>query len=131
MNWLFAWWLSDDRYINRLPSWLRVAILLWAVIGITVSLFRLTALWLGPAAACWIIGAAAVSLGFGLWFALRQSGIPDRTSAEPCVKCGYDLGANMTTRCPECGTACVAHSAEYVHRHRGGNVSERTTGKLP
>jgi hypothetical protein len=32
---------------------------------------------------------------------LTESGFPT------CVKCGYDLTGNASSRCPECGTACV------------------------
>jgi hypothetical protein len=41
--------------------------------------------------------------------ALRGDAIARRRSRGLCLACGYDLTANVSGTCPECGTRRVAH----------------------
>jgi hypothetical protein len=131
MNWLLAWFFPRDRDGRRNgPSLLGSFAIGWVVAGVHFTLVRCVVAWLGPTTAFWAVGAFLLLLAVGLGFALHRPTVYDLVATEPCVKCGYDLGANLTTRCPECGTACVAHSARYVRRHRGGRGVPSTKGEM-
>ena len=55
----------------------------------------------------------ALAVGF-VWFAWdRPREIRNARRARGlCVHCGYDLTANVTGVCPECGTECGKHVAK-------------------
>jgi len=44
---------------------------------------------------------------FGIWRGARASSVYQQSMSRRCTKCGYDLRANSSGRCPECGEQVV------------------------
>ena len=78
---------------------LPVAVVVAAVSGL-ILIDRIG--WIPLLGAPLVIGLGA---GLGWWFAGLGADPPGGAGDARCRGCGYDLTANISGRCPECGTA--------------------------
>ena len=62
----------------------------------------------------WFYFGSAALVGIEVWVSVRHC-----ESFPKCPNCNYNLTGNTSGRCPECGTAIVAHTPKLSARIRG------------
>src|SRR5689334_8826997 len=66
----------------------------------------------------WPLMISAMLFIAGGWL-LRRSWWPRRVGSAPhCRRCGYNVDAIPSQRCPECGAALTPQDVVHGHRHR-------------
>jgi hypothetical protein len=70
-----------------------------------------------------LLGMAAVAIGVLAWFRANDEDYP----AGSCTRCGYDLTANTSSVCPECGDKIVTIPPNAGQFHLGEVIGDDFT----